>query len=337
MQCTNMQEKEELMRLSDNLGRKINYLRLSVTDRCNLRCVYCMPADGVDKLEHRQILSFEEMLLLAKAAVTLGIEKIRVTGGEPLVRQGIVPFLKHVSQIAGLKQLVLTTNGVLLPQMAQQLKDAGVQRLNISLDSLQPDMFRQLTRRNLLEQVLAGIDAAEQVEIPYKINVVVMRGRNDREILDFAALTRTRNCTVRFIEYMPTMQNREWRSLVVPSNEVLQQLNNHFTLHPVDRGELAGPAQEFAIDGAVGQIGVIAPISGHFCQECNRIRITAAGQVRTCLFSDHGTDLRPLLQGNDIAAVTRELRHLVSEKPACHTLNTNPTNHTAFSMAQIGG
>ena len=325
------------MYLADNHGRKINYLRLSVTDRCNMRCVYCMPETGIDKCQHADILSYEHFHLIARAAVALGIEKIRVTGGEPLVRRGILNFLAELTDIPGLKQLVLTTNGVLLPEMAQGLKDAGVQRLNISLDSLQPQMFRQLTRTDLLPQVLAGIAAAERVGLPYKINVVVMRNRNDDEILEFARLTRDHDCTVRFIEYMPTLKEEDWRSQVVSSTEVLERLHQHYSLHPVKRGPLSGPAEEFAIDGARGRIGVIAPLSGHFCTDCNRIRITASGHVRTCLFSDHETDLKPLLNSGDVDVVTRELQRLIGEKPASHSLNSQVTGHSAFSMAQIGG
>ncbi len=325
------------MFLADNFGRKINYLRLSVTDRCNMRCVYCMPVDGIVKLGHSKILSYEEFLLIAKAAVSLGIEKIRVTGGEPLVRSGILSFLQQLAQISGLKQLVLTTNGVLLAEMAQALKDAGVQRLNISLDSLQADMFTRLTRRNLLAQVLSGIDAAERVGLPYKINMVVMRGLNDGELLDFARLTQNHDCTVRFIEYMPTLKDSDWHSLVVSSQEVLQRLHGHYSLHPIDRGALAGPAEEFSIAGARGQIGVITPLSGHFCQDCNRIRITASGAVRTCLFSDHEFDLKPLLVAGNINDIANELQRLVSDKPACHAINSNTSGYSPFSMAQIGG
>ncbi|MFK5927071.1 MAG: GTP 3',8-cyclase MoaA [Desulfuromusa sp.] len=325
------------MRLSDNFGRKINYLRLSITDRCNMRCVYCMPADGIDKLGHAEILSYEQFLLIAEAAVSLGIEKIRVTGGEPLVRTGVIAFLEQLAKISGLKQLVLTTNGVLLPEMAQALKDVGVQRLNISLDSLQPAMFSQLTRRDLLPQVLAGIAAAEKVGLSYKINMVVMRGFNDSEILDFAKLTQEHDCTVRFIEYMPTLKEEDWRSLVVSSKDVLQILNDHYCLHPVDRGPLAGPAEEFAIAGAQGDIGVIAPLSGHFCQDCNRIRITSSGNVRTCLFSDHEFDLKPLLIPGNIDQIAMKLQNLVNDKPACHTLNSPTAKYSPFSMAQIGG
>jgi cyclic pyranopterin phosphate synthase len=325
------------MRLDDSFGRKINYLRLSITDRCNMRCIYCMPADGIEKVAHTEILNYEQFLFIAEAAVSLGIEKIRVTGGEPLVRTGIISFLEKLAKISGLKQLVLTTNGVLLPGMAQKLKDVGVRRLNISLDSLQPAMFSQLTRRDLLPQVLAGIAAAEKAGLPYKINMVVMRGFNDNEILDFAQLTQDHDCTVRFIEYMPTLKDKNWSSLVVSSKEVLQRLHDHYSLHPVDRGALAGPAEEFAIAGARGNIGVISPLSGHFCQSCNRIRITASGAVRTCLFSDHEFDLKPLLIPGNIAQVASKLQHLVNDKPACHTLNSQSGEYSPFSMAQIGG
>jgi len=325
------------MSLADNFGRKINYLRLSVTDRCNMRCTYCMPADGVDKQNHKDILSYEQFLLIAEAAVATGIEKIRVTGGEPLVRVGILGFLENLATVRGLKHLVLTTNGVRLKEMAQALKDVGVQRLNISLDSLSPNTFSKLSRRNFLPEVLAGIETAEKVGLPYKINMVVMRGWNDNEILDFAKLTQQRNCTVRFIEYMPALNGENWRSLVVPSKEILQHLSEYYELHRIDRGVFAGPAEEYAIAGAPGRIGVIAPLTGHFCQDCNRIRITSSGKVRNCLFSDHEFDLKPLLNLDNIDCVTSKLQQLVSNKPSCHALNSNLFEHSPFSMAQIGG
>jgi cyclic pyranopterin phosphate synthase len=325
------------MHLLDPYQRKINYLRLSVTDRCNMRCIYCMPAEGVEKLRHVDILSYEQFLLIAEAAVALGIEKIRVTGGEPLLRSGIVDFLAKLASLSGLRQLVLTTNGVLLAGMAEPLRDAGVQRLNISLDSLRPKTFARLTRRELLPDVLAGIAAAERVGLSYKINMVVMRGYNDNEIYDFADLTRRRDCTVRFIEYMPTLKEDNWRDLVVPGEEILQRLADRLPLHPLDRSDLSGPAREFTIDGAQGRIGVIAPLSGHFCESCNRIRLTASGKVRTCLLSDREHDLKPWLEQGSVAAVATELRRLVRDKPACHVLNDAVDGHTAFPMVKIGG
>jgi len=327
------------MQLKDNYGRKINYLRLSVTDRCDMRCSYCMPEEGIAKLGHHEVLSYEEMFRLARAAVAIGIEKIRVTGGEPLVRKGIVSFLKRLADIPGLRQLVLTTNGQLLEEMAADLRKAGVQRLNISLDSLRPEVFAGITRCGDLSRVLKGIDAAKREGFPIKVNMVVMRGVNDNEIGDFAALTREEGCSVRFIEYMPAIQSPHWQSLVVSGQEILERLarDYDYDFAPVISGELAGPAREFRIAGARGNIGVITALSGHFCQDCNRIRITAAGQVRNCLFSSEEFNLRPLLALDDCGALQSELKRLVSAKPACHGMNEQQAGHARFAMAQIGG
>ena len=325
------------MQLIDRHGRRINYLRLSVTDRCDMRCVYCMPAEGIPKLEHCEVLSYEELHRLAAAAVAIGIEKIRVTGGEPLVRKGIVHFLARLATIPGLKQLVLTTNGQLLAGMAAELQHAGVQRLNISLDSLRPEVFARITRCGDLERVLAGIRAAEAVGLPIKINMVVMRGVNDNELADFAALTLERDCSVRFIEYMPTKNEEGWQSLLVPGEEILARLEQDYHFTPIIRGELAGPAREFRIAGARGNIGVITALSGHFCQDCNRIRMTAEGKIRNCLFAAEEFDLRALLASGDAAALQAGLRRLVDVKPARHAMNAEEADHAPFVMASIGG
>ena len=325
------------MLLHDNFGRKINYLRLSVTDRCNMRCRYCMPTAGVTKLDRQEVLSYEQLSLLAQSAVALGIEKIRVTGGEPLVRKGIIDFLGGLAQLPGLKQLVLTTNGLQLPEMAAQLKQAGVQRLNISLDSLRPEVFARITRTDALRKVLAGIDAAEQVGLPIKINMVVMRGVNDAELIDFAAMTLEKNCSVRFIEYMPVIKEANWQSLVVPGEEILARIAEQYSFAPLVRGELSGPAREYKVTGALGTIGVITALSGHFCQDCNRIRITASGKVRNCLFADAEYDLREVLASGDSAAIQAVLRGLIQSKPARHGLTEQDADHASFSMAQIGG
>jgi len=325
------------MHLKDNYGRTINYLRLSVTDRCDMRCMYCMPAEGVAKLDHYEVLSYEELLVLARAAVAVGVEKIRVTGGEPLVRKGILGFLRELAEIPGLQQLVLTTNGQMLAGMADELKQAGVQRLNVSLDSLNSEVFQQITRCGDLGRVLAGLEAAERAGLPIKLNMVVMRGVNDHEIDDFAALTLERNYSVRFIEYMPAIQEQNWQSLVVPGDEILQRLTENYSFTPIIRGALAGPAQEFKITGAQGNIGVITALSGHFCGDCNRIRTTASGQVRSCLFSTEEVDLRPLLAANDIEAVKAQLTRLVCGKPERHSMDELSTGHAPFTMAKIGG
>lgn len=326
------------MKLLDTHGRRINYLRLSVTDRCNLRCSYCMPEAGVEKLCHGDILSYEELLTVARQAVAIGIEKIRITGGEPLVRKGIIGFLGELAAVPGLKELVLTTNGILLPEMAGALHRSGVQRLNISLDSLKLATFARITRGGDVQRVLAGLEAAEAAGFPpHKINMVVMRGVNDDEILDFAALTVDRPYAVRFIEYMPTLQQENWRQLSVPGGEVLERIRRRYQLEPYGRHELAGPAQNFKISGAAGSIGIITPVSGHFCGNCNRIRVTSAGVARGCLLSGEGTDLKPLLQRGDEALLREALRQMVAGKPGRHGLSGDSGTIEPFAMSRIGG
>ena len=325
------------MALTDSQGRRINYLRLSVTDRCNLLCRYCMPAQGIPKLSHHDILSFEDLGRIAEQAVSLGLDKIRVTGGEPLVRKGVVGFLEKLATIPALTELVLTTNGVLLAQMARELRRAGVQRLNVSLDSLKPATFARITRGGDLRRVLDGLDAAEQAGFPpVKINMVVMRGINDDEVLDFAALTLQKACAVRFIEYMPTMLEPEWRSLWVPGRELLERIESQYPLWPLEAGERAGPARNFRIAGAAGTLGVITPISHHFCDRCNRIRITATGMAKGCLFAGDAVDLKPYLRAGD-KALRAVLLRVVTRKPMSHNLLAAPPAHSAFAMAQLGG
>jgi len=326
------------MEMIDSYGRRINYLRLSVTDRCNLRCRYCMPAEGVAKLSHGDILSYEELYRVAQSCVSLGISKIRVTGGEPLVRKGVVGFLERLSLLPGLKELVLTTNGLMLGELAGALRGAGVARLNISLDSLRPDTFARITRGGELTRVLEGIDAAERAGFPpVKLNMVVMRGVNDDELLDFAALTLVNPCTVRFIEYMPTLRAPEWGAECLPGSEILARLSRRYRLLPLVNGELAGPSRNFRIVGAAGALGIISPVSGHFCDSCNRIRVTAAGLVRGCLFSGEGTDLKPILRGPDPDLLERTLCGIVRDKPGRHHLAEEGTSGRRTNMSRIGG
>lgn len=325
------------MSLVDAHGRKINYLRLSVTDRCNLRCTYCMPAAGVAKLSCEQVLRYEELLTVARAAVHVGIEKIRVTGGEPLVRKGLPTFLEQLAKLPGLRELVLTTNGVLLPELAQTLKDAGVQRLNISLDSLQPETFARVTRGGVLARVLAGIAAAEEAGFPIKLNMVVMRGVNDHEVADFAALTLKKPFSVRFIEYMPAARAEDFRSFLVPGDTIVADLARTFRLERVERGALCGPAREFRIAGATGTLGLITAMSGHFCGDCNRIRVTSSGLARSCLFGSDTLDLKPVLAAGDPDQVEQALRRLVENKPARHLINEPTLAPAPFAMSAIGG
>jgi len=331
-----MVHNDEAMMI-DGYGRKINYLRLSVTDRCNLRCLYCMPAEGVPRLPHGGILSYEELFLVARASVSLGIEKIRVTGGEPLVRKGILDFLALLAGIPGLRQLVLTTNGLLLEEMAGPLKDTGVQRLNISIDSLVPENFRRITRGGDVSRVLSGIAAAEAAGFPIKLNMVVMRGINDHEVVDFAALTVDKPYAVRFIEFMPSCADADWTSRVVPGREILDRISDRFGFDDIERRELAGPAKDYRIHGAAGTIGVITPVTGHFCDGCNRIRVTASGMARGCLFSESETDLKPILRGNDPSELEKVLLRIVGSKPGKHRLGEEPSGPPILDMFKVGG
>lgn len=327
------------MPVIDTYGRRINYLRLSITDRCNLRCTYCMPADGVRKCSHTDVLSYEELHRIAMSAVDIGVEKIRITGGEPLVRKGVVGFLAGLRQIPGLKKLVLTTNGVLLEKMAEELKLAGVESINVSLDSMQPEVFRRITRVGNLDRVMAGIEAAERAGFRYlKINMVVMRGINDEEVLDFAALTLDKPITVRFIEYMPTISEPGWQSLMVDGDELLSRLSRRFSIEKVLSDRLDGPAVNYRIKGAAGKVGFITPISRHFCNDCNRIRVTSSGTVKSCLFEEGTINLRPYLASGNHVGLTEALRRVAWRKPQHHAfLASGETGPSLFSMSQIGG
>jgi len=326
------------VQLTDSLGRTINYLRLSVTDRCNMRCSYCMPAAGIADRGHDAILRYEELLLIAETAVGLGIEKIRITGGEPLVRAGIVGFLSRLAGIDGLRHLALTTNGLLLERMAADLYAAGVQRLNVSLDSLNRETFSTITRGGDLDTVLRGLDAAERAGFPPpKINMVVMAGVNDGEILAFAELTRSRGNSVRFIEYMPVVKDEGWQRYSIPGEEILKRIAAHHELEPVDKGAYAGPSRDFRIPGARGTLGIITAVSGHFCEECNRIRVTSTGQAKGCLFSDDKTDLVPYLRPPNPEQLARVLKGIVTAKPEGHHITCDGYGHKNFTMAQIGG
>ncbi len=326
------------MQLTDSNGRNINYLRLSVTDRCNLRCFYCMPKEGIVSKGHDAVLSYEELLLVAETAVGIGIEKIRITGGEPLVRAGIVDFLAKLSAIPGLRHLALTTNGLLLPEMAADLRRAGVQRLNVSLDSLNPQTFSDITCGGDLARVLAGLEAAGQAGFPPpKINVVIMRGVNDAEIMAFAEMTRLGGNSIRFIEYMPVLKDEGWQRYCISGEEILERIAASYQLEPVDKGAFAGPSRDFRIPGARGSIGIITAVSGHFCSDCNRIRVTSTGQAKGCLFSDEKTDLLPSLRPPDREQLAEVLRGIVSGKPERHGISGDSYTHQNFTMAQVGG
>ena len=323
--------------MKDSYGRTINYLRLSITDRCNLRCCYCMPAEGVTAKNCDEILRYGDMLRIVEAAVTLGIRKVRVTGGEPLVRKGVIPFLHRLSGTAGIEEVALTTNGLLLDGMAGDLRRAGVSRLNVSLDSLERETFAKITRGGDLEKVKSGLVAAEEEGLKIKLNMVVMRGLNDHEVVPFAALTLEKPWSVRFIEYMPTIREPQWRDRIVTGAEVLGQLEGHFALQTISSGRYCGPAKPYRIPGARGTVGIITPMSEHFCGDCNRIRITSTGQAKSCLLNDMALDLTPCLRSGDENLLRNALRDVIDGKPRQHRIAENPQLCAAFSMAKIGG
>jgi cyclic pyranopterin phosphate synthase len=319
--------------MHDKLGRTINYLRLSITDRCNLRCCYCMPATGVPACEHGDILRYEELLHIAEAAVGLGIEKVRITGGEPLIRKGVLDFLKQLGSLPGLTEMTLTTNGLLLEETAEQLKAVGVNRLNVSLDSLDSQAYAQITRGGDLKQVLAGLYAAEQAGLRLKLNMVVMRGINDHEVEAFAALSQKHPWSVRFIEYMPTIREAAWKNRVISGGEILERLQQTFALSSISTSRLCGPAKPYRIDGAIGTVGIITPMSEHFCGNCNRIRVTAQGLAKSCLLSDQALDLRPALaQGPQ--SVREALVEVIRGKNQQHHFEDE---ERSFQMSGIGG
>lgn len=323
--------------MRDQFGRTINYLRLSITDRCNFRCRYCMPEAGVEKQLHQQILRYEDLLRIARVATSLGIDKIRVTGGEPLVRKGVVPFLGQLAALPGVKDLALTTNGLLLGELAQPLLDAGVKRVNVSLDSLSDQTFAEITRGGRLQQVLAGIEAADAAGLMIKINMVVMRGVNDHEINDFARLSLDRPWSVRFIEYMPTIREADWQQRLLPGEEVLNHIRQEYELSPLDATRQCGPARPFRISRAAGTIGIITPMSNHFCSSCNRLRVTSEGLAKSCLLSEESADLKPCLQQADDACLKQLLTAIVSGKPSRHTIDEEGSAHKPFTMSSIGG
>jgi cyclic pyranopterin phosphate synthase len=324
--------------LSDSFQRPINYLRISVTDRCNLRCIYCMPAEGISLMSHSDILSYEEIYSVAQAATELGINKIRITGGEPLVRIGLPRLIEMLAGIEAVDDIALTTNGTLLGEYAAELKSSGLRRVNVSLDTLKSDRFRRITRgQSNLSQVLEGIEAAKGVGLePVKLNMVVMSGINDDELLDFAAKTIEEDWHVRFIELMPV--NGEDNALrFVSATEMRRQLEPMGKLEPCLPSVGNGPAKYFRLPDAKGTIGFITPISEHFCFDCNRMRLTADGKLRPCLLSDYEIDLKkPLRDGIAKAGLKKLFKQAVAEKPLRHQLAKGQVP-TRRPFSHVGG
>jgi cyclic pyranopterin phosphate synthase len=324
----------------DNFNRPISYLRVSVTDRCNLRCVYCMPPEGVPWRPHGEILRYEEVETVVRAAASLGISKVRLTGGEPLLRLGIVNLVAMIARIPGIDDLAMTTNGTLLARYAEGLKAAGLHRVNVSLDTLRPERFRTITRLGEMSDTLEGIAAAKEAGlVPVKVNTVVIRGLNDNEAVDFARLTYAPDWHVRFIEVMPLGDNADWAGNgYVPMGEVRERIERELgELRPAKLGGGGGPARYYRLPGTQGTVGFITPISEHFCYQCNRLRLTADGKLRPCLLSDYEIDLRtPLRQG----ATIEDIKHLIVEavraKPERHHLSEQVIPQ-GRAMSEIGG
>lgn len=314
--------------MQDGCGRTIDYLRLSVTDLCNYRCRYCMPPEGVVKRNHGDMLSLEELAEIAEAAVRVGVKKIRLTGGEPLVRRGIVELCRRLRAIPRLEELCLTTNGALLPQLAAPLREAGVDRLNISLDTLQPDRFAEMTRLGRLSDTLAGIEAAEAAGFHnLKLDTVLIGGFNDDEIEDFVNLTREHPWEVRFIELMPMAPCAEWdKGCFLPDDTVLQKIPALQQIEP------CGVARRYRLPGAAGTVGLISPVHHDFCAQCRRIRVTADGKLKGCLHSAEELPLRGL-HGPELKDA---IRQGILHKPERHHLAERRSD-TPRNMNQIGG
>lgn len=325
--------------LTDTFHRSIDYLRISITDRCNLRCIYCMPEEGVPPCAHEDILRYEEIERVVRVAAALGVRKIRLTGGEPLVRLGVVELVRALARIPGIADLAMTTNGILLSRYAAPLAEAGLHRVNVSLDSLQPERFHAITRLGDLATVLAGIDAAFAAGLePVKINTVVMRGQNDDEVVALARKTLDAPWHVRFIEWMPVgAAARDWRARVVASAELRAQIEAALGALTPAEVDGAGPARIYRLPGAAGTLGFIGAVSEHFCAQCNRLRLTADGKLRPCLLATDELDLRAALRdGSDDAAIQALLLEAVRRKPGRHHLaDEKPIEDR--SMAQIGG
>ena len=318
--------------MKDRYGREISYLRISLTDLCNLRCLYCMPAEGVSKLQHRDILSIEEITEISAAAAELGITKIRLTGGEPLVRRGVVDLVRELKALPGLEELTLTTNGILLPGLAKPLKEAGLDRINISLDTLDAEKYRRLTRVGSLDDALAGIRAAEEAGLtPIKLNAVLLGGVNDDEIPALVELTRTKPYELRFIELMPIGDAAPFPPEAYLTGDTVLRLVPE--LQPVVRRP-GRTARLYSLPGAAGTVGLISPVSCSFCGECNRIRLTADGYLKPCLHSDREFFLRGL-HGE---ALKQAFRDAVDAKPEAHAdLSAEQRSGAGRNMNEIGG
>jgi cyclic pyranopterin phosphate synthase len=327
--------------LIDTFGRVHTNLRISVTDRCNIRCFYCMPADNVQFMDRRELLTFEEIERIVRVAVPLGLRKIRLTGGEPLVRRNLHVLVRMLSAIEGIADIGLTTNGILLAEQAQDLFDAGLRRINVSLDALDPQKFEKITRRQGYERVIAGIQAAQEAGFdPVKVNAVAVRGLTEDEVVPFGHFARRSGVEIRFIEFMPLDADNAWqREKVLFAHEIVEVLEREIMpLIPRPGGDPHAPASEFMFADGVGKIGFIASVSRPFCMSCDRFRITADGKLRNCLFSLDETDVKTMLRaGAADAEIAQAIRDSIAAKKEGHEINTARFIQPARPMYSIGG
>lgn len=316
----------------DSYGRNINYLRISVTDLCNLRCRYCMPEEGITKIQYNEILRLEEIYELAKTFVSLGVNKIRITGGEPLIRKGILNLIENIGKLEGIKDFAMTTNGILLKKYAKDLKSAGLNRVNVSLDTLDAKKYYDITKVGSHKDVLEGIEEAKRVGLaPIKLNTVLVGGFNDTEIEDFVNLTKNEEIDVRFIELMPIGQAKDWSLDKFISNKtVLEKVKE---LKEITKEDVSSPANYYKLPNGKGRVGLINPISCKFCTNCNRVRLTADGKVKPCLHSNDEIDLRSALRnGEDVKKI---ILNLIKNKPKEHNLEDG--EYIKRNMIAIGG
>lgn len=328
--------------LVDSYGRRIKSMRISITDKCNFRCTYCMPAEGLPWLKKADILSYEEIVRLSRIAVSIGIEQLRLTGGEPLVRRDVPDLVHQLHQIEGLRSLSLTTNGILLKQQAKQLAEAGLTRINVSLDSLAREKFAQLTRRDQFDRVLEGLDElAKYPSIrPIKINAVAIRSFSEEEVLDFVRFARDNAYVMRWIEFMPLDADQIWRKEDILTGAEIKQIIEaaHGPLVQITNGDPSETARRYTFSDGIGEVGFINPVSEPFCSHCDRIRFTADGQLRTCLFATEETDLRAVLRSdaND-ETIANTIRQAVWHKELKHYIGDKRFKRANRSMSMIGG
>lgn len=325
--------------IKDKYERIIDYMRISIIDRCNLRCIYCMPSEGIKPIEHKDVLGYEEIIRIVRIAAGLGVRKIRLTGGEPLIRKDLPYLVSSINTLEGIEDISLTTNGLLLKKYAHALASAGLRRVNVSLDSLHPRRYREITRGGDINNVLEGIHEAEKAGLlPIKINMVPIRGFNDDEIEEFARLTLKTTYNVRFIEFMPIGAKEIWNhEKYISTDEIKERVSKIAPLIPV-KIRRSGPARYFRFEDAPGVVGFISPITHHFCNSCNRLRLTSDGKLRPCLFSETEIDLKSAMRcGSSDEEIERLLKLSIEIKPEGHSINHEKCFTHLKPMSKIGG